>query len=86
MLSLHPLTAIDRAELGHGPTDAELDAIEQESPVILAEVELLDVQIATLDRPLSDLDARRLRRAAARVLAARRDLANRGTSGSPVVA
>ncbi|MFI7408583.1 DUF6284 family protein [Streptomyces sp. NPDC049627] len=59
------------------PTDAELDAIEQEMPAILAEVDLLDAQIVTLDRIPSELDARRIRRAHRRVLAARRALANR---------
>ncbi|NUV58727.1 DUF6284 family protein [Streptomyces sp. CAI-85] len=59
------------------PTLAELDAIELESPVILAEVELLDAQIKTLDRPVNEMDARRIRRARHRVLAARRDLVNR---------
>ncbi|MEU6534933.1 DUF6284 family protein [Streptomyces sp. NPDC047000] len=58
------------------PTAAKLDAIEQEMPLILAGVELLDAQIITLDRIPSELDARRLRRARRRVLAARRDLAN----------
>ena len=62
------------------PTDAELDAIELESPVILAEVDLLDAQIITLDRTPTELDARRMRRAHRRVLTERRDLANR-TSG-----
>ncbi|MEU0118191.1 DUF6284 family protein [Streptomyces bobili] len=59
------------------PTAAELDAIELESPLILAEVDLLDAQIITLDRIPNDLDARRIRRARNRVLAARRDLVNR---------
>ncbi|WP_415957509.1 DUF6284 family protein [Streptomyces sp. 021-4] len=59
------------------PSDAELDAIEVESPLILAEVALLDAQIVTIDRTPSELDARRIRRARRRVLAARRDLANR---------
>ncbi|MEU3074841.1 DUF6284 family protein [Streptomyces laurentii] len=59
------------------PTAAELDAIELESPVILAEVDLLDAQIKTLDRPVNEVDARRIRRARNRVLAARRDLVNR---------
>ncbi|NEE12077.1 hypothetical protein G3M58_37180 [Streptomyces sp. SID7499] len=59
------------------PTDAELDAIEQESPLILAEVDLLDVQITILDRVPNEMDARRLRRARNRVLSARRVLANR---------
>ncbi|MEU3341383.1 DUF6284 family protein [Streptomyces sp. NPDC006668] len=63
------------------PTDAELDAIEQESPLILAEVDLLDAHIITLDRTPTELDARRIRRAHRRVLAERRVLANR-TSGA----
>ncbi|MFJ1669325.1 DUF6284 family protein [Streptomyces bottropensis] len=58
------------------PTTAELDAIEQEMPAILAEVDLLDAHIITLDRTPTELDARRIRRARNRVLAARRDLAN----------
>ncbi|MET9320847.1 DUF6284 family protein [Streptomyces sp. NPDC003038] len=62
---------------GLEPSDAELDAIETEMPVVLAEVELLDALIALLDRPASEFDARRIRRAHNRVLAARRDLANR---------
>ncbi|MFI7137619.1 DUF6284 family protein [Streptomyces massasporeus] len=53
------------------PTDAELDAIEQEMPVILADVDLLDAQIVTLDRIPTELDNRRLRRARRRALAAR---------------
>ena len=65
------------------PTAAELDAIEQELPLILAGVELLDAQIITLDRTPTELDARRLRRARRRVLAARRDLANRDGIGTP---
>ncbi|MFD5265243.1 DUF6284 family protein [Streptomyces sp. NPDC058335] len=64
------------------PTAAELDAIEQESPLILAEVDLLDAQIITLDRTPTDLDARRIRRARNRVLAARRDLVNRTTGAA----
>ncbi|MYU25623.1 DUF6284 family protein [Streptomyces sp. SID8352] len=59
------------------PTLAELDVIELESPVILAEVELLNAQIKTLDRPANEVDTRRIRRARNRVLAARRDLVNR---------
>ena len=59
------------------PTDAELDAIEQEMPVILADVDLLDAQIITLDRIPTELDNRRLRRARRRALAARIALANR---------
>ncbi|MFI0736842.1 DUF6284 family protein [Streptomyces sp. NPDC021100] len=59
------------------PTDAELDAIEREMPVILADVDLLDAQITTLDRTPSELDVQRIRRALRRVLAAYRELANR---------
>ncbi|MET9533527.1 DUF6284 family protein [Streptomyces sp. NPDC006649] len=59
------------------PTDAELDAVEQEMPAILADVDLLDAQIMTIDRPLSELDIRRIRRARNRAMAARRELANR---------
>ncbi|WP_371678342.1 DUF6284 family protein [Streptomyces sp. NBC_01276] len=62
---------------GLEPSDAELDAIEIELPLILAEVDLLDALITMLDRPASEFDARRIRRARNRVLAARRDLTNR---------
>ena len=63
------------------PTAAELDAIEEEMPAILADVDLLDAQIITLDRTPSELDARRIRRAHRRVLAERLTLANR-TAGA----
>ncbi|MEU0003717.1 DUF6284 family protein [Streptomyces sp. NPDC006314] len=63
------------------PTDAELDAIEREMPAILADVDLLDAVIVSLDRTPSELDARRIRRARRQVLAERRSLANR-TSGA----
>ncbi|MCV2461982.1 DUF6284 family protein [Streptomyces sp. ICN988] len=53
------------------PTKAELDAIEHEMPVILADVDLLDAQITTLDRAPSEVDERRIRRARRRALAAR---------------
>ncbi|MFJ8824446.1 DUF6284 family protein [Streptomyces sp. NPDC102467] len=59
------------------PTAAELDAIEQEMPVILADVDLLDAEIVTLDRTPSELDERRIRRARRRALAARVALLNR---------
>ncbi|MFE4417001.1 DUF6284 family protein [Streptomyces sp. NPDC056817] len=65
------------------PTAAELDAIELEMPVILADVDLLDAQIITLDRTPSELDARRIRRARRRALAARRALANRTADAVP---
>ncbi|MFJ9430088.1 DUF6284 family protein [Streptomyces sp. NPDC101490] len=62
------------------PSDAELDAIELELPLILAAVDLLDAEIMALDRPVAELDALRIRRARRRVLAARRDLANRAAA------
>ncbi|MEU7020940.1 DUF6284 family protein [Streptomyces sp. NPDC046203] len=65
------------------PSDAELDAIEQEMPLIDAEIELLDAQIVTLDRPANEVDQQRIRRARNRVLAERCNLANRATQ-SPV--
>ncbi|MFI0513103.1 DUF6284 family protein [Streptomyces sp. WSLK1-5] len=63
------------------PTEAELDAIEQEMPLILARVDLLDAHIITLDRLPNELDTRRIRRARNRVLSERRALANR-TAGT----
>jgi hypothetical protein len=63
------------------PTDAELDAIEREAPLIDAELELLGMQIALLDQPVSVLGERRRRRAANKVLAARREIANRVVAG-----
>ncbi|MHC3391362.1 DUF6284 family protein [Streptomyces lavendulocolor] len=64
------------------PTDAELDAIEREMPVILADVELLDAHIVTLDRTPTELDDRRIRRARRRALAARVALVNRAAGTS----
>ncbi|MGW3713948.1 DUF6284 family protein [Streptomyces albogriseolus] len=65
------------------PTDAELNAIQREMPVILADVELLDAHIVTLDRIPSELDNRRIRRARRRALAARLALLNQ-TDGASV--
>ncbi|MEU2434569.1 DUF6284 family protein [Streptomyces sp. NPDC007861] len=64
------------------PTDAELDAIELEMPAILADVDLLDALIITLDRTPSELDQRRIRRARSRVLAARVALVNRAAGAT----
>ena len=64
------------------PTAAELDAIELEMPVILADIDVLDAYIVTLDRTPTELDARRVRRARRRALAARVALLNRTTAGS----
>ena len=67
------------------PTAAELDAIAYEMPVIRAEVELLDAQIIALDRTPNEVDARRIRRARRKVLAARLAAANLGTMRIPGV-
>ncbi|WP_395759015.1 DUF6284 family protein [Streptomyces althioticus] len=64
------------------PTDAELDAIEREMPVILADVDLIDAYITTLDRTPTELDNRRIRRARRRALAARVALLNRTAGAS----
>jgi hypothetical protein len=64
------------------PTDTELDAIEQEMPVILADVDLLDAHIVTLDRTPTEVDERRIRRARRRALAARVALVNRAADAS----
>ncbi|MEV6541259.1 DUF6284 family protein [Streptomyces sp. NPDC051665] len=58
------------------PTARELNAIEWEMPVILADVDLIDAQIITLDHTPNELDSQRIRRAWHRLLTARRDLAN----------
>ncbi|MFE5977019.1 DUF6284 family protein [Streptomyces sp. NPDC056460] len=78
MKSIAALQALVTANPVDGePSDAELDAIELEIPLILAEVDLLDAEIKTIDRPATELDKRRIRRARHRVLAERRDLTNR---------
>ncbi|MCX5458810.1 DUF6284 family protein [Streptomyces sp. FT1] len=63
------------------PTAAELAMIEAEAPLIAAEVDELDTVIALMDRPANELDTRRVRRAHARVLAARAALANTAGTG-----
>jgi hypothetical protein len=64
------------------PTNAELDAIELEMPLILAGVDLVDAQIIALDRTPNEVDNRRIRRAHNRVLTAHRDLTNRTAAGT----
>ncbi|MET8031404.1 DUF6284 family protein [Streptomyces sp. NPDC005345] len=59
------------------PTDAELSAIEAEMPLILADVDLVGAQITAMGHAPNDIDARRVRRALARVLAERAKLTNR---------
>ncbi|MFJ3193757.1 DUF6284 family protein [Streptomyces griseoviridis] len=58
------------------PTTFELDAIDREMPVILADVDLLDAHIVTLDRTPTEVDERRMRRARRRALTARAALHN----------
>ncbi|MFB6860483.1 DUF6284 family protein [Streptomyces virginiae] len=62
---------------GLEPSAAELEAIEVELPLILAERDLLDAEIMTLDRTPTEVDVQRIRRACRRVLAARAALENR---------
>ncbi|MFC7478757.1 DUF6284 family protein [Luedemannella flava] len=52
-----------------GPTSADLAAIEREWPLIEAEMDLVAAEITVLcsDRPLTEMDWRRLRRAEQRV-------------------
>jgi hypothetical protein len=61
------------------PTGADLAAIELEWPLIAAELDLLDAQIALINAGpyASVLDRRRVRRAERRVLEAGRELADR---------
>ncbi|MFG3492461.1 DUF6284 family protein [Streptomyces sp. NPDC047972] len=78
MKSIAALQAVVTATpLDGEPTNGELDAIETEMPLILAEIDLLDVEIWMLDRPATALDERRVRRARNRVLDERRTLTNR---------
>ncbi|MFE2236104.1 DUF6284 family protein [Streptomyces sp. NPDC059442] len=78
MKSIAALQAVVTATPFDGePTNGELDAIEREMPLILAEIDLLDVEIWMLDRPANELDERRVRRARNRVLVERRKLTNR---------
>ncbi|MFH9748504.1 DUF6284 family protein [Streptomyces anulatus] len=77
MKSIAALQAVVTATPFDGePSDAELDAIDREMPLILADVDLLDAQIMSINRTPTELDERRIRRARRRVLAARRALAN----------
>ncbi len=79
-------TVVTDDDFGREPTDLELGELAYEMPLILAEVEELDVQISLLDRTPTEMDQRRLRRARNKVLAARRNLTNQGGATSPEVA
>lgn len=64
------------------PTTAELAEIEREWPLIAAELDLLDAEIAVLSAEgrASKLDRRRVRRAEHRVLVVGRELAAEGVT------
>ncbi|MGW1344254.1 DUF6284 family protein [Kribbella sp. NPDC002412] len=66
---------------GEEPTAADLAGIEQEWPLIAAELDLLDAQIAFINAGpyASVLERRRIRRAEHRVLEIGRELADRET-------
>jgi hypothetical protein len=68
-----------------GPSAAELAEIEREWPLIAAELDLLDAEIAVLSAVgrVSKLDRRRVRRAARRVLEVSRELAAEGVAALP---
>jgi hypothetical protein len=69
------------AARGEEPTAADLAGIEQEWPLIAAELDLLDAQISFINAGpyASDLETRRVRRAARRVLDVGRELSDRET-------
>ncbi|MEU8223892.1 DUF6284 family protein [Kribbella sp. NPDC048915] len=69
------------------PTPAELTAIEHEWPLIAADLDLLNAEIALINAGpyASELETRRVRRAQRRVLEIGRELADR-TPGTEVVA
>ncbi|MEV8377835.1 DUF6284 family protein [Kribbella sp. NPDC056861] len=73
---------------GDEPTAADLAKIEREWPLIAAELDLLDAQIAFINAGPSPsaIDRRRVRRAARRVLAASNELADTSKTGAEVVA
>jgi hypothetical protein len=72
-MSIIHLSAVASQE----PSAADLAAIEQEWPLIAAELDLLDAQIAFINAGpyASTLETRRVRRAQRRVLDMRRELA-----------
>ncbi len=71
-----------QADDSHEPTIADLAAIELEWPLIDAELDLLNAEIAfiTAGESASALDRRRVRRAERRVLALARELADDTTA------
>lgn len=74
-MSIIHLSAVSSEE----PTAADLAGIEAEWPLIAAELDLLDAQIALINAGprASELETRRIRRAERRVLEVGRELADR---------
>ena len=70
---------LTESDLGEEPTAADLDAIEEEMPLIEAGMRLLDAEIVILlaDPEPTALDWRRMRRAEALVLREMEKLHNR---------
>jgi hypothetical protein len=81
----HDASGVDA---GEGPSAADLAAIEREWPLIAAEIDLLDAEIALLNAAGSggSLDRRRVRRAQRRVLVAWQSVNSNGAAGSAGVA
>jgi uncharacterized protein DUF6284 len=81
-VNIIPLPAVEDDE----PTPADLAGIEREWPLLAADLELLDAEIAFINagQNASELDRRRIRRAQHRVLEAARDLADRDPESEDV--
>jgi hypothetical protein len=85
---VQPVSIIHLAAVsGEDPSPADLAEIEQEWPLIAAELELLDAEISFIaaGTAASNLDRRRIRRAERRVLAISREFAE-GNHWAEVVA
>jgi hypothetical protein len=75
-----------QAASSEDPSPADLAATEREWPLIAAELELLDAEIAYINAgpAASELDRRRVRRAQRRVLKVARELADRDPESEDV--
>ena len=72
-----PRTSVEApADVDREPTADELAAIETEQAVLTREWALIEARLAAVERPGCQRAARRVRRAAVRLLAAHRDRAN----------
>jgi hypothetical protein len=81
-VNIIPLPSVEDDE----PTPAELAGIEREWPLLAADLELLDAEIAFINagQNASELDRRRIRRAQHRVLEVARELADRDPESEDV--